>query len=88
MTFTIRAPLPADPPRSPASSDEDDGSLDSEGDSAMLGTARPAKRVKLSSTHIVTPGEVVTDDPQWMRYILPPLLKGLERFNIPKPYIP
>lgn len=75
MTFTIRAPLPASPPRSPSSSDEDEGSLDSEGDTSMLETARPAKRVKISSTHVITPGEIVTEDPQWMRghgtYIAP-----------------
>ncbi|KZF18997.1 exosome complex exonuclease RRP4 [Xylona heveae TC161] len=30
-------------------------------------TARPSKRARISGNGIVTPGEVVTDDPQWMR---------------------
>lgn len=27
----------------------------------------PFKRIRFSSSDIVTPGETVTDDPQWMR---------------------
>ncbi|KAL2219084.1 exoribonuclease complex, subunit Rrp4 [Thermoascus aurantiacus ATCC 26904] len=48
--------------------DSDVESMDSEGDIDMT-TARRAKRQRLAKrgTGIVTPGEVVTDDPQWMR---------------------
>ncbi|EEH23434.1 hypothetical protein PABG_05645 [Paracoccidioides brasiliensis Pb03] len=46
----------------------DDESRDSEGDVDMSGDhSRPAKRLRLSKGAIVTPGEVITDDPQWMR---------------------
>ncbi|EDN06927.1 exosome complex exonuclease RRP4 [Histoplasma capsulatum] len=49
-------------------SSSDDESRDSEGDIDMSGShSRPAKRLRLSKGGIVTPGEVVTDDPQWMR---------------------
>ena len=65
MPFTVRRAAPASPPPEPPSSDSDD-SQDSEGDTSMLET-RPSKRIKLSSSSIVTPGEIVTDDPQWMR---------------------
>ena len=43
-------------------SDSDNGGVDLEGDLDM----RPAKRPRHASD-LVTPGEVVTDDPQWMR---------------------
>ncbi|KAL2000752.1 hypothetical protein VTN02DRAFT_2670 [Thermoascus thermophilus] len=51
--------------------DSDIESMDSEGDIDMT-TARPGKRQRVGDrrkrgTGIVTPGEVVTDDPQWMR---------------------
>lgn len=54
--------------------DSDIESMDSEGDIDMT-TARPGKRQRLEDrkkrgTGIVTPGEVVTDDPQWMRWVL------------------
>jgi exosome complex component RRP4 len=45
--------------------DSDDGGVDLEGDLDM----RPSKRAPRSDRkEIVTPGEIVTDDPQWMRY--------------------
>lgn len=56
-------------------SDDDDsaGGADLDGDIAMdLG--RPSKRSKYLSD-IVTPGEVVTDDPQYMRFV--PMLISL-----------
>ena len=65
MTFTI---VPIAPPSNPqydvdllesASEDED-----SDGDMSM---SHPSKRPRLSTKSIVTPGETVTDDPQWMR---------------------
>ncbi|KAE8445324.1 hypothetical protein EG329_013562 [Mollisiaceae sp. DMI_Dod_QoI] len=67
MAITILAPAPAVPYRIPnASNDEDpeNGGVDLEGDSDM----RPAKRARYGSAKdLVTPGETVTDDPQWMR---------------------
>ncbi|OAX84771.1 hypothetical protein ACJ72_00851 [Emergomyces africanus] len=64
MAITI---LPPSMPEESFSS-SDDESRDSEGDVDMSGGhARPAKRLRLSKGGIVTPGEVVTDDPQWMR---------------------
>ncbi|EEQ90276.2 hypothetical protein RJZ56_004994 [Blastomyces dermatitidis] len=64
MAITI---LPPSMPEEEYSSSEDE-SRDSEGDVDMSGgNARPAKRLRLSKGGIVTPGEVVTDDPQWMR---------------------
>lgn len=53
--------------------DSDDSmSVGSEQDVEMTDVSRPHKRPRLQtkshiSTGIVTPGEVVTDDPQWMR---------------------
>lgn len=67
MAITI---LPPSMPEE-AFNSSDDESRDSEGDIEMSGGhARPAKRLRLSKGGIVTPGEVVTDDPQWMRYVL------------------
>jgi len=62
MTFTITAAAPEAPIAYDDTSDA--SSLDSEGDTDM---PPPSKRSKLSSKSIVTPGETVTDDPQWMR---------------------
>ncbi len=61
MTFSIQppaAPPKANEPESPGS----DISIDSDGD---LNAVHLAKRNKHAA--IITPGEVVTDDPQWMR---------------------
>jgi exosome complex component RRP4 len=65
MAITILAPAPAAIPyQSENYSDdsEDDGGVDLQGDVSM----RPAKRPR-QARDIVTPGETVTDDPQWMR---------------------
>ncbi|KAL2045263.1 hypothetical protein N7G274_002346 [Stereocaulon virgatum] len=62
MPFTISVPAPSIPIIHNGPSDSD--SADSEGDIDM---GRPSKRAKLSTKSIVTPGETVTDDPQWMR---------------------
>ncbi|KAK0517149.1 hypothetical protein JMJ35_000304 [Cladonia borealis] len=62
MPFSITAPAAQPPIAYNDASDSD--SADSEGDIDM---APPAKRHKLSTKSIVTPGEMVTDDPQWMR---------------------
>jgi hypothetical protein len=68
MAITILAPAPAIPYQREASSEEsDDGGVDLEGDLDM----RPAKWARHRSKDIVTPGETVTDDPQWMRHIHP-----------------
>ena len=64
MAITILAPTPAGVPYPTAnSSDSEDGGADLEGDHDM----RPSKRAR-HQKDIVTPGEIVTDDPQWMRY--------------------
>ncbi|KAG8529505.1 uncharacterized protein KY384_006142 [Bacidia gigantensis] len=62
MTFTISHALPAQstqtssPPSSPSSSSGSESSY-----------PRPTKRPRLGHNAIVTPGELVTTDPQWMR---------------------
>lgn len=65
MAISILPPTPA----APYTYQEvaDDASLDSEGDVDMAESARPAKKVRLSPKGIVTPGESITEDPQWMR---------------------
>jgi hypothetical protein len=69
MAITILAP--AQPPalnEGDGSADEsDNGGVGLEGDGDMP----PAKRARPSGHDIVTPGETVTDDPQWMRYSTP-----------------
>ncbi len=68
MAITILAPAPTVPHQRAGSSsdgDSDDRGVDLEGDLDM----RPSKRARRSDgKEIVTPGEMVTDDPQWMRY--------------------
>ncbi|CDM32363.1 hypothetical protein DTO013E5_3449 [Penicillium roqueforti] len=71
MAITILPPVVED--SRPYEADSDDSmSMDSEEDVEMTGISRPHKRPRLQGnsnigTGIVTPGEVVTDDPQWMR---------------------
>lgn len=69
MAITILAPAPAAAPYESdrEDSDDSDGGADLDGDLDM----RPAKRRK-NDQDIVTPGESVTDDPQWMRYLPSP----------------
>ncbi|KAL8721940.1 MAG: hypothetical protein Q9225_001496, partial [Loekoesia sp. 1 TL-2023] len=63
MTFSILPP--AAPPRvTGRSSPSSDISLDSDGD---VDAIRPTKRLKSAHKAVITPGEVVTEDPQWMR---------------------
>ncbi|KAL2009207.1 hypothetical protein VTN00DRAFT_7401 [Thermoascus crustaceus] len=69
MAITILPPVVQD--ADVHQEDSDIESMDSEGDVDMT-TARPGKRQRFEDrrkrgTGIVTPGEVVTDDPQWMR---------------------
>lgn len=62
MAITILAPaLPGAPH---ADDDSDDGGAYLHEDAGMP----PAKRARHSDEQIVTPGETVTDDSQWMRY--------------------
>jgi exosome complex component RRP4 len=72
MAITILAPKPAAEPyeESDRESDDssDDGGANLEGDIDM----RPKKK-RRNDYDIVTPGESVTDDPQWMRYNVPSL---------------
>jgi exosome complex component RRP4 len=68
MPITILAPAPASVSHrkevsSDDSDDSDEGGVDLGGDVDM----RPMKRARHSGG-IVTPGEIVTDDPKWMRY--------------------
>ena len=68
MTFTITAAVPPVPIAHDGSSKTD--SVDSDDSDGDLDMAPPSKRPKLSGKSIITPGETVTDDPQWMRYFL------------------
>ena len=75
MPITIIAPksIPRDFGRGDdegaSDSDSSGGGADVDGDVKM----RPAKRVRRDDEYtIVTPGEVITDDPQWMRFVSRP----------------
>lgn len=76
MAITILPPVVEDARASHADSDIDAMSMDSDG-GVELGTAdtsRASKRPRLIGgtkigAGIITPGEVVTDDPQWMRLV-------------------
>ena len=69
MPITILQPKPA--PRrhaepvydSDAASDSSGGGMDLDDDVAMAAHE--------GDSELVTPGELITDDPQWMRYALP-----------------
>ena len=74
MTFTI---LPLAPQAHTAYDDDEhrpsfpgadfEGNVEMDVDEAEP----PFKRIKFSSSAVVTPGETVTDDPQWMRWRAP-----------------
>lgn len=66
MTITISRPDPA--PLYNYDFSDEEGHVDLEGDVEMV-EVRDGKRLT-SSKAIVTPGEIITDDPQWMRYVL------------------
>lgn len=73
MGITILPPVVED--LGPYQSDSEDSvSVDSDHDVEMAGVSRAHKRPRLENsqigTGIVTPGEVVTDDPQWMRWVI------------------
>ena len=67
MAITILAPAPATiayHSDEESSDPDEDGGVDLDGDIDM----RPRKRAcHNGSSSIVTPGETVTEDPQWMR---------------------
>lgn len=67
MAITILTPAPATAPSYSDSENEyneEEGGVDLDGDIDM----RPKKRARHhGSSSIVTPGESVTKDPQWMR---------------------
>ncbi|OCK79826.1 hypothetical protein K432DRAFT_299012 [Lepidopterella palustris CBS 459.81] len=66
--ITILPPLPSVPTaRHAASSDSEGFEDDFDSDVDMDASSRPSKRPRLSGKSIVTPGETITDDPQWMR---------------------
>ncbi|KAB8269614.1 IEC3 subunit of the Ino80 complex, chromatin re-modelling-domain-containing protein [Aspergillus minisclerotigenes] len=74
MAITILPPVVDHVDISPSDSDMDSMSVDSDGgvDLATGRTSRPSKRPRLVegtdiTSGVVTPGEIVTDDPQWMR---------------------
>ncbi|EAL92980.1 hypothetical protein LV164_002519 [Aspergillus fumigatus] len=74
MAITILPPVVQDVDSPHPDSDFDSMSIDSDGgvDLTSRGGSRPSKRPRLVEgtkigAGIVTPGEVVTDDPQWMR---------------------
>ena len=73
MPITILPPAPALPAaerRVPYQQPDDDELYDSEGDVDMEANVRASKRPKTSRHHIVTPGEIVTNDSQWMRSVV------------------
>jgi exosome complex component RRP4 len=49
-------------------SDSSSGGADIEGDISMQASKRA--RSGGQGNEIVTPGEVITDDPQWMRHVI------------------
>lgn len=76
MAITILPPVVQDVDSPHPDSDFDSMSIDSDGgvDLTSRGGSRPSKRPRLVEgtkigAGIVTPGEVVTDDPQWMRLV-------------------
>jgi exosome complex component RRP4 len=76
MAITILAPVADDVDATYAESDFDDMSVDSDGGVELTPakSSRPTKRPRLIEgvdigTGIITPGEVVTNDPQWMRFV-------------------
>jgi exosome complex component RRP4 len=74
ITISKLAPAPQYIPESSHASDSDmdsdsdsdsSGGADLEGDLKMGGK----RRARRENYNIVTPGEVITDDPQWMRLV-------------------
>jgi exosome complex component RRP4 len=64
MAITITAPAPAVP--DPFYDSPEDDQFDPDGDIRMAKRPRPSS-TSTTTTEIVTPGETITEDPQWMR---------------------
>lgn len=76
MAITILPPAADDVEAAYPESDFDAMSVDSDGGVELTPAkaSQPTKRPRLiegtdAGTGIITPGEVVTDDPQWMRFV-------------------
>jgi exosome complex component RRP4 len=71
MAITILPPVVEDVAPYHADSDDSMSGADSDSDVEMSGVSRPNKKARTGngkiSSGIVTPGEVITADPQWMR---------------------
>lgn len=74
MAITILPPQVED--IRPHHNDSDDSMSDTDSDIEMGGVSRPSKRARMGdgegnkiTTGIVTPGEVVTSESQWMRSV-------------------
>ncbi|KAF2812129.1 uncharacterized protein BDZ99DRAFT_439089 [Mytilinidion resinicola] len=68
MPIVINSPLPPAPlPRQNAYADPEEDSSDSDVDMDIDAAYPSSKRPRLGGSSIVTPGETITDDPQWMR---------------------
>ena len=67
MPITISPPAPAAPLAERNEPSDEDDVWESDGDVEMEDISRGSKRLRFSRRNIVTPGELVTDDPQWMR---------------------
>lgn len=73
MAITILPPVVEDAPRYQDSDSDESMSDNSDSDVEMGGVSLPQKRSRFNKLGegIVTPGQIVTDDPQWMRYVCP-----------------
>lgn len=79
MAITILPPVVEDASFAQIDSDHDSMSVDSDGGVELEDDSRPSKRPRTAGrtdigAGIVIPGEVVTDDPQWMRLVCLKLL--------------
>jgi exosome complex component RRP4 len=76
MAITILPPVVDNVDAPYPDSDFDEMSVDSDGGVDLTpARSRPTKRPRLIAgtdigTGIITPGEVVTNDPQWMRFVV------------------
>lgn len=74
MAIAILPPVVEDVDIPQTGFDPDSMSVDSDGGVELDDASRPSKRTHMGGnkvgTGIVTPGEVVTNDPQWMRLVL------------------
>lgn len=66
MAITILPPAPAAPPPNLKPHDPDHSSDDEAADEMDIDNL-PSSKQRSSNTTIITPGQTVTDDPQWMR---------------------